>query len=65
VAIAVLALVGALDVAQVGSGLVAGDCSFGHAGHGRGVVTPVCDGGVLDVMVFSHDHDLPDLSRVF
>ncbi len=65
VAIAVLALVGALDVAQVGSCLVAGDCSIGHAGHSRDIVTAVCDGGVLDVMGFSHDHDLPDLSRVF
>jgi hypothetical protein len=64
-AISVFALVGALDIAQVGGRLVAGDCSFGDPGHGRGVVTTVRDGGVLDVMVRSHDHDLPDLSRVF
>ena len=63
--VAVLSLVGALDVAEVGSRGGAGDSSFGHTRHGWGVVTTAGDGSVLDIVVLCHDHDLADLSRVF
>ena len=63
--VAVLSLVGTLDVAEVGSRGGAGDSSFGYSRHGWGVVTTAGDGSVLDIVVLCHDHDLANLSRVF
>ena len=64
VTVAVLALVGALDIAEVRSCFVAGDGPFGHARHGGRVITTVGDGGVPHIVVRSHDHDLAYLASM-
>ena len=58
VAIAVLTLVRALEVAEMGSGSFVGDRSLRHAGDGRDVVTPGGDGGVAGVDVVGQHHGL-------
>ena len=60
VAIAVLPLVRALEVAEMGSGSFVGDRSFRHAGDCRDVVTPGGDGGVAGVEVVGQHHGLAD-----
>lgn len=60
VAIAVLTLVRALEVAEMGSGSFVGDRSLRHAGDGRDVVTPGGDGGVVGVEVMGLHHGLAD-----
>ena len=60
VAVAVLALVRALEVAEMGSGSLVGDRAFRHAGDGRDVVAPGRDGGVAGVEVVGLHHGLAD-----
>lgn len=58
VAIAVLPLMRALEVAEMGSGSLVGNRSFRHAGDCRDVVTPGGDGGVAGVEVVGLHHGL-------
>ena len=57
-AVLVLPLVGTGIVAEVGRGPVGGDRSFQHPRQGGGVVSPVRDGGVANVVVVSHEGGL-------
>ena len=58
VAVTVLSLVGALDVAKVGSCTVMGDCDFRDSGDSWGVVRPSGYGGVASIEVGGYDHHL-------
>ena len=58
VKIAVLALMGALHIAEVSGCAFAGDGSFCHPRHGGSVVRAAGDGGVGDRVVVSDEHDL-------
>ena len=53
-AVAVFSLVSTSVVAEEGRRSVGGDRSFQHSGQGGGVVSPIGDGGVADVVVVSH-----------
>ena len=63
--IAVFALVGALDVAEVSGSSIVGDGALGDTRDGGGVVRAVVEGGVSDVVVFCHEHDLAEQTGVF
>jgi hypothetical protein len=58
VAVAVLSLMGAGVVAQVGSRAITGDGPFVDASNSRGVVRGVGDSGVAEVLLASHEGDL-------
>ena len=64
VAVAVFALVGALDVAEVSGGAVVGDSPFGDPGDGRSVVGASGNGGIASIEVGGDDHQLPKEGRV-
>ena len=57
-AVAVLPLVGTSVVAEVGRRPVGRDRPLRHAGQGGGVVSPIGDGGVVYVVVVSHEGGL-------
>lgn len=63
--VAMLPLVVAPDLAQVRRGPDGGDGAFAVAGHRRGVVAEVLEGGVAHVVAVSHDVGLGDESGVF
>jgi hypothetical protein len=65
VAVAVLALMGAGVVAEMGSRSVASDSAFGDSRDSWGVVGAVCQGGISDVMVVADDGDLGEQSSLF
>ena len=53
------------NLAEVGSRPDGGDCAFAGAGHSRGVVREVFDGGVADVVAVGHDVRLSNEGRLF
>ena len=57
-AVAVFSLVSTGVIAEKGSRPVRGDRSLQHPGQGGGVISPVGDGGVADVVVVSHEGGL-------
>jgi hypothetical protein len=65
VAVAVLALVSTGIVAEVCCRPVTGDSAFSDAGHSGGVVLPIRDSGVGDVMVMADDGYLGEQARLF
>jgi hypothetical protein len=65
VAVSVLTLMGAGVVAKVCIGPVAGNSALGDARHTRGVVGPVGQDGISDVMVMTDDGHLGQQSRLF
>jgi hypothetical protein len=65
VEVAVEALVITGNLAEVGSRPDGGDCAFAGAGHSRGVVREVFDGGVADVVAVGHDVRLSNEGRLF
>ena len=65
VAVSVLPLVHAGEVAEVGGGPIRGHSAFVHPGHCRRVVGAIHESGVGGVMVVANDVDLAQLARVF
>ena len=64
VKVPMLALVGALHVAQVRGGGGAGDGAFGHPGDRWSVVGTARDCRVPHVVIVGHEHDLPEEASV-
>jgi hypothetical protein len=58
VAVAVLTLVGASDLAQTGGRAGLGHSSFSGSAHSSDVVTKVVQSGVLGVVAATHDVEL-------
>jgi hypothetical protein len=65
VKVAVLALMGALNVAEVSGSAFARDGSFCHPRHGGGVVRAAGDGSIGDGVVVGDEHDLAQQACVF
>ena len=57
-AVAVFSLVSTSVVAEKGRRPIGGDRSLQHSGQGRGVVSPIGDGGVAYVVMVSHEGGL-------
>ena len=57
-AVSMISLVGAGDVAQESCRAFAGDSSFGDPGDGGGVVGAITESGALHFMVVGHDMKL-------
>ena len=57
-AVSVFSLVSTGVIAEKGCRPVRGDRSLQHPGQGGGVISPVGDGGVADVVVVSHEGGL-------
>ena len=59
------ALEGRAVVAEVRRGAIARDSAFVHSGDGRGVVTPIGNGRVAQVVVMGHERSLGQDTGLF